>query len=42
MGGVFMDWIEADPIPEACFNCEDGDCYECDTAGDRWFLSVQD
>lgn len=37
-----MEWIEADPIPEACVNCQEEDCYNCDTAGERWQLSRVD
>lgn len=37
-----MEWIEADPIPEACVNCQEEDCYNCDTAGERWQLSRDD
>ena len=37
-----MDWIEADPLPAACLNCQKEDCYNCDTAGERWQLSRED
>ena len=37
-----MDWIEADPLPAACLNCQEEDCYNCDTAGERWQLSRED
>jgi hypothetical protein len=37
-----MDWIEADPLPAACLNCQKEDCYNCDTAGERWRLSRED
>ena len=37
-----MDWIEADPLPAACLNCQKEDCYNCDTAGERWELSRED
>lgn len=37
-----MEWIEADPIPEVCVNCHEEDCYNCDTAGERWQLSKDD
>ena len=33
-----MEWIEANPLPEACRNCQEEDCYNCDTAGERWIL----
>ena len=34
-----MEWIEANPLPEACRNCLEDDCYNCDYAGERWTLS---
>ena len=37
-----MEWIEADPIPKACMDCQEEDCYNCDTAGERWQLSRDD
>ena len=37
-----MEWIEADPIPEACKDCLEEDCYNCDTAVERWRLSRED
>lgn len=37
-----MEWMEADPIPKACMNCQEEDCYNCDTAGERWQLSRND
>ena len=37
-----MDWIEVDPIPEPCKDCQEEDCYNCDTAGERWQLSKDD
>lgn len=37
-----MEWIEANPIPKACVNCLEEDCYNCDTAGERWQLSQED
>lgn len=37
-----MEWIEADPIPKACMVCQEEDCYNCDTAGERWQLSGDD
>ena len=37
-----MDWIEADPRPAACMNCQEEECYNCDTAGERWQLSRED
>lgn len=37
-----MEWVEADPIPKACMDCQEEDCYNCDTAGERWQLSRND
>ena len=37
-----MEWIEADPLPKACMDCQEEDCYNCDTAGERWQLSRND
>ena len=37
-----MEWLEADPLPEECLACEDEDCYNCDYAGKRWYLSRKD
>lgn len=37
-----MEWIEANPIPQACMDCQEEDCYNCDTAGERWKLSRED
>ena len=37
-----MEWVEADPIPKACMNCQEEDCYNCDAAGERWQLSRND
>ena len=37
-----MEWIEANPLPEACQNCQEEECYNCDHAGKRWYLSQQD
>lgn len=37
-----MEWIEADPTPKACMDCQAEDCYNCDTAGERWQLSHED
>ena len=37
-----MEWIEADPLPAACLNCQEEDCYNCDMAGERWQLSSED
>ena len=37
-----MEWIEADQLPKACMDCQEEDCYNCDTAGERWQLSRND
>ena len=37
-----MEWIEANPLPQECLNCQEEDCYEYDTAGKRWYLSKAD
>ncbi len=37
-----MEWIEANPLPEMCQSCSEGDCYNCDYAGSRWCLSRED
>lgn len=34
-----MEWIEANPLPNECIECQEEDCYNCDTAGKRWYLS---
>ena len=37
-----MEYLEANPLPVECQNCEDEDCGECDFAGKRWYLSRSD
>lgn len=37
-----MEWIEANPLPEVCQSCSEPDCWECDYAGLRWYLSPLD
>ena len=37
-----MEWIEANPLPEVCQNCEELDCTFCDYEGERWTLSRAD
>lgn len=37
-----MEWIEANPLPTACQNCQEEECYNCDYAGERWTLSQAD
>lgn len=37
-----MEWIEANPLPQRCQECHEEDCYNCDYAGERWYLSKAD
>jgi len=37
-----MEWIEANPLPPECVECQEEDCYNCDYAGKRWTLSRAD
>ena len=37
-----MEWLEANPLPVECENCQEEDCYNCDLAGKRWYLSEED
>lgn len=37
-----LHWMEADPLPDECINCREEDCYNCDYAGKRWYLSEED
>ena len=37
-----MKWIEANPLPAVCQNCQEEECYNCDYAGERWTLSQAD
>ena len=37
-----MEWIEANPLPPECVECQEEDCYNCDYAGERWTLSKAD
>ena len=37
-----MEWIEANPQPAVCQNCQEEECYNCDYAGERWTLSQAD
>ncbi len=37
-----MHWIETEPLPKACVGCREEECYNCDTAGERWTLSTED
>ena len=36
-----MEWVEQSVIPEACRNCREAECYNCDTAGQRWVLTEE-
>lgn len=37
-----MEWLEADPLPKECQACSEDECYNCDYAGKRWYLSAAD
>lgn len=37
-----MEWMEAVPLPFECRHCQEDDCYNCDHAGKRWYLSELD
>ena len=37
-----LEWIEANPLPPECIDCQEEDCYNCDTAGKRWYRSRAD
>ena len=37
-----MNWMEKHPLPKACETCRELDCYNCDTAAERWYLSRED
>ena len=37
-----MEWLEAVPLPAECRDCTEEDCYNCDAAGKRWYLSRED
>ena len=37
-----MEWLEVNPLPMECQNCQEADCYNCDVAGKRWYLSKED
>lgn len=36
-----MEWIEANPLPPECQGCKEEECYNCDCAGERWYLSEE-
>ena len=37
-----MEWIEANPLPPECVECQEEECYNYDYAGKRWTLSQAD
>ena len=37
-----MELIEADPLPEACRQCGEQYCDECEYAGERWTLPQEE
>lgn len=37
-----MKWLEANPLPAQCHDCQEEDCCNCDCAGKRWYLSQED
>ena len=37
-----MEWLEADPLPSVCTDCKEEDCYNCENASQRWYLSRKD
>ena len=37
-----MEYIEANPLPEVCFNCTEPECDVCDHGRERWLLSPED
>lgn len=37
-----MKWLEADRLPDVCAGCKEEDCYNCDHAGELWYLSRED
>ena len=37
-----MEWIEANPLPQVCLNCQEEECYNCDFALLRWHLLEED
>ena len=37
-----LEYIEANPLPAVCVNCQEEECYNCDYAGERWTLSQAD
>lgn len=37
-----LEWTEADSLPDECRQCYEGECYNCDYAENRWYLSEED
>ena len=37
-----MEWVEKKPLPLECEMCEEGECYQCEIAAERWYLSEID
>ena len=37
-----MEWLEANPLPVECGECQEDECYNCDIVGKRWHLSEED
>lgn len=37
-----MEWMEANPLPNICLSCKEAECYNCEHAGERWYLSRKD
>lgn len=37
-----MEWLEKQPLPQICIQCKQEDCYNCEHAGQRWYLSDRD
>ena len=36
-----MNWIEAEQLPQACEQCREQECYNCEVAAQRWVLTEQ-
>ena len=37
-----LEYIEVSPLPEACRNCNELECYNCEHAGERFILPEKD
>ena len=37
-----MEWLERNTLPSECQECQEEDCYNCDNAEKRWYLSEED